>query len=557
MTNEPSKAEHDIDRSAEIERLAALEPVDYEIARVEAANRLRIRASILDREVKKKRRALGFETDKDDKGQGRAVKIVDVLPWQEPVDGEMLATVLTCAIKTYVVIREEAADAIAFWVLHTWLANDFRISPRLALTSPTKGCGKTTVLQLLNLLVRRPKRAGSISPPALFRAVEKYQPTLLLDENEKYLEVGSDFHALLNEGHAKGATVLRVLGEKLELREFCVFGAVAFARNGKLPDDLEQRSIVIELHRRMADEPICQLLPERCESLQRVARMAARWSEDHRADLVDANPDMGILINRIADNWRPLFAIADFIGGEWPARVRDAAMALAPREADSIGTTLLADIKATFEEKQADRLSSTDMCEALIALEGRPWAEWKAGKALTPNQLARLLKPFHVISDTIRVGSKVAKGYYRHHFEEAFQRYLAALGVYETLQRNKPTATGTSAPFQNVTSEAGVTFRKHEKPLRPSDCYGVTFQKGENGLEVISGQGDGPEQPADDLKIPEFLRRLTADERDRFEERAAIREIDGGETREEAEAGATKDLLSSPDFSSAMSSEKR
>ena len=155
-----------------------------------------------------------------------------------------------------------------------------RISPRLAVNSPTKGCGKTTVLRLLNKIARRPKRAGSISPPALFRAVEQFQPTILLDETEKYIEHGSDLHALLNEGHCKGGTVLRVLGEKLELREFSIFGAVAFARNGRLPDDLEQRSIIVEMQRRRPDEPLAELRDDRCESLQTVARMCARWAED-------------------------------------------------------------------------------------------------------------------------------------------------------------------------------------------------------------------------------------------------------------------------------------
>ena len=83
-------------------------------------------------------------------------------------------------------------------------------------------------LRLLADRERRPKRAGPISPPALFRAVEEFQPTILLDETETYIEHGSDLHALLNEGHCQGGTVLRVLGEQLELREFSVFGAVAF-----------------------------------------------------------------------------------------------------------------------------------------------------------------------------------------------------------------------------------------------------------------------------------------------------------------------------------------
>jgi hypothetical protein len=235
----------DIDRVVEIERLAALDPINYEVARAEAAKRLGMRAHVLDGAVAKKRRELGLETgEDDDDGQGRAVKIIDPLPWHEPVSGDRLATTLAVVVKKYLVLSDAAADVIALWTMHTWVVDSFTMSPRLAIVSPTKGCGKTTALRLLNHIARRAKRAGSISPSALFRAIEQFQPTVLLDETEKYVEHGSDLHALLNEGHCKGGSVWRVLGEKLELREFSVFGAMAFARNGKLPDDLEQRSII-------------------------------------------------------------------------------------------------------------------------------------------------------------------------------------------------------------------------------------------------------------------------------------------------------------------------
>ena len=161
-------ADHDVDRAVEIERLASLDPIDYEVARVEAAKRLGIRASVLDRAVAKKRRELGLNIDDDDTGQGRAVKITDVQSWDEPVGGDQIATTLAAVVKTYAVLPDTAADAIALWILRTWLVNAFTISPRLAIISPTKGCGKTTLLRLLNQLVQRPKRAGSISPPALF-----------------------------------------------------------------------------------------------------------------------------------------------------------------------------------------------------------------------------------------------------------------------------------------------------------------------------------------------------------------------------------------------------
>lgn len=462
-----------LDPVVEIERLAALEPIDYEAARADAAKRLGVRATVLDREVAKKRRELGLQEIQDDPGQGRAVKIADILPWPDPVDGDFVATSLAAAIKTYAVLPDVAADTIALWILQTWLLDNFYIAPRLAITSPTKGCGKTTVLRLLCKLTRRPLKSGSISPAALFRAIEQLQPTLILDENEKYLEPGSDLHALLNEGHCRAdGNVLRVLGEKQELRLFNTFGAVAFARNGRIPDDLELRSIVIEMQRRRPDESLSELRDDRCEHLKNLARMCARFADD--CHIGDYDPDMGGLINRVADNWRPLFAIADVIGFDWPKRIREACAGLAPREGESTGPMALADIRTTFDEKAVDRLACLDLCEALAAIEGRPWAEWgRSNKPITPNQLARLLKPFGVIPGNLRIGGRIVKGYYRHQFEALWDRYPAAEGVYEPLQRYNTDGIGISNSIQNATVQAGVADEKSQKAPTNGHCSGV------------------------------------------------------------------------------------
>jgi hypothetical protein len=138
-----------LDRAVEIERLATLEVIDYETSRTDAAKRLRVRAQVLDREVGKKRRELGLEAE-DDAGQGRVVKIEDVLPWADAIEGDRVATGLAASLKKYVVLSDAAADVIALWILHTWLVDKFIVTPRLAVTSPTKGCGKTTVLRFLN-----------------------------------------------------------------------------------------------------------------------------------------------------------------------------------------------------------------------------------------------------------------------------------------------------------------------------------------------------------------------------------------------------------------------
>jgi hypothetical protein len=139
-------AGEDVDLVVEIERLAALEPVAYEVARTEAAKRLKMRVSALDRIVTKKRRELGLDTDDEDNGQGRAVKLVDALPWHEPVYGDELASTLAHAIKTYIALPDVTADAIALWTLHTWIVNAFAISPRLAITSPRRLCCGSSVV---------------------------------------------------------------------------------------------------------------------------------------------------------------------------------------------------------------------------------------------------------------------------------------------------------------------------------------------------------------------------------------------------------------------------
>jgi hypothetical protein len=122
-----------------------------------------------------------------------------------------------------------------------------------------------------------------------------------------------------------------------------------------------------------------------------------------------------------------LLAIADAAGGDWPARARLAVQytgASAAGDEQSARVLLLSDIRAVFAERRLDRLPSAELVEALIAIEGRPWAEWKAGKPITANGLARLLAPFAIKPGTIRTGGATPKGYQLAQFEDAFARYL-------------------------------------------------------------------------------------------------------------------------------------
>lgn len=72
-----------------------------------------------------------------------------------------------------------------------------------------------------------------------------------------------------------------------------------------------------------------------------------------------------------------------------------------------------------------DRVASSTPIEFLAGIEGQPWADWKAGRATTPNQLAPLAGGFGIVSKNLRTGSGVFKGYSASAFADASRRCLA------------------------------------------------------------------------------------------------------------------------------------
>jgi uncharacterized protein DUF3631 len=129
--------------------------------------------------------------------------------------------------------------------------------------------------------------------------------------------------------------------------------------------------------------------------------------------------------NRLGDNYRLLLAIADLAGGEWPEKAREAAQRLSgTADIASVGTRLLAAIKAIFDETGADAIGSADLLAKLTADPDAKWAEWKAGKPISHAQLARLLTPFGIAPGPVRIGTQQIRGYRRSQFEDSWERYL-------------------------------------------------------------------------------------------------------------------------------------
>ena len=403
-----------------IEELASLDSLEYELHRDMAAARLGIRLSALDRLVKGRRAASEDES--------AALPHWNVEPSAEPVDGAALLGNLRQVFRRYIVLPKGADIALPLWVLHAWTMDAGDISPLMILVSPTKRCGKTSVLILLYFLTPRSELSSNITAPALFRYIEEVRPTLLIDEADSFVKDNEELRGILNSGHTKAAAnVIRVNGEH-KPRRFSTWAPKALATIRAVADTLEDRAIVVQLQRKPPTATVARLCRRESEEFAALRSQAARWAEDNFDLLVEPEPQLPNGLNdRACDNWRPLLAIADLAGGEWPLQARRAAYLLSGEAQDgAIGVELLKDIRVGFGDHEVIR--SADLVAKLVADPERPWAEWKHGRALTQKQLASLLRPFRISSITVHPGgASHGKGYRRAHFEAAWEAYCPGL----------------------------------------------------------------------------------------------------------------------------------
>ena len=332
------------------------------------------------------------------------------------MNGQELAAEIEGTIRRHVALGQHYVTATVLWVFFTYCFKAAEVAPILAIISPIKRCGKSTLLDIVSFLVPRRLSSSNITAAAMFRVVDKYSPTLLVDEADTFLNKNDELRGIINASHYKStAYVLRSAGDDHEPRQFSTWCPKAIALIGRLRDTMEDRSIVIQMRRRKPSEEVAKFRREVLNrTLDGVRRRLARWAADHVAQLQSAEPEMpDILEDRAADNSWLLLAIADEVGGVWPQRAREAAITLSTAASEEDGTIrvqLLADIRQVFNEKGTDFLKSKVLLEHLHEMDERPWGEWgRTCKPMSARQLRSQLKPFGVESRQKKIQGVAAR----------------------------------------------------------------------------------------------------------------------------------------------------
>lgn len=329
---------------------------------------------------------------------------------------------------------EHERVAHVLWIAHTHLMGCWESTPRIAFLSPEPGSGKSRALEVTEPLTPRPVHAVNATPAYLFRKVSDPAgpPTILFDEIDTIFgpkaKDNEELRGMLNAGHRRGATAGRcaIRGKEVQTEELPAYAAVALAGLDDLPDTIMSRSVVIRMRRRARGERVEPWRRRTCgpEAVQ-LGEQLATWARSAAGRVTWPDMPEGVE-DRPADVWEALLAVADLAEGDWPARARDAAVAIVTRSAQrppSLGVLLLRDLHTVFDTDGRDRIPTEDVLTALAELDESPWGNLR-GQPLDARGLSRRLSKYDIRPRALRDAGRVFKGYNAADLADAWGRYI-------------------------------------------------------------------------------------------------------------------------------------
>ena len=410
--------------SATVVDLASLSPLDCDLKRNEVAKEMGVQVKTLDAEVK---------TARVDVFAPSSIIFPDVTPFPEPVNPADLFNEIAKTIQSFVVLDKYQALAMTLWIAMTWLIDVLKVAPLAIINAPERACGKSQLLDITGFLSNKALPSSNITTAGLFRITEMYGPTLLIDEVDTFMRDNNDLKGLINAGHTRNsASVIRIVGENNEPRQFKVFGPKALAGislERHLPDSTMSRAIVFNMRRKLPSESVQRLRHAEEGLFDKLKAKLARFAIDYADEVRVSRPELpSELSDRAQDNWESLLAIAGCAGADYLQRATEAALKLSITNDSSvsIGTELLQSIRLIFEDQGILKISSATLVDELMSRKDQPWATYNKGWPMSPRQIAQLLKQYGIKPKTIRMkDGYTPKGYSLDQFDDAFERYLS------------------------------------------------------------------------------------------------------------------------------------
>lgn len=219
-------------------------------------------------------------------------------------------------IHRYVDLSETFETICTHYVLLTWLYDRYNELPYLRVRGDY-GSGKTRFLAVIGSLCYKPIFASGASTTApLFHLLNDIQGTLVLDESDfKYSDTTAELTKILNNGNAKGFSVLRCepsTDGRFVAKAYNIFGPKIIASRESFKDDaLESRCITEDLGNKPLRSDIPISLPDsfEAEALQ-LRNQLLQYRLDHRGrSVLEADFNSSALAGRTRQIYLPLLSL--------------------------------------------------------------------------------------------------------------------------------------------------------------------------------------------------------------------------------------------------------
>jgi hypothetical protein len=332
----------------------------------------------------------------------------------------------------------------SLWTMHTFIYRKYLCTPRLAIVAPEADCGKTTLLNTIShLSYRGGMNLADSTPPFYFRVVQMHKVMITIDEADVLFDpsVSDDLIKtqirIFNAGHSQVGQVGRCVGEQQDPRVFNLFAPLAIAyinkKELKIPVPTRSRCLFSPLDRMPAHVKVAEFDANDLTAHQTLQRKTMRWRNDH-IDQLSLDPTMPASIKtRNADNWKPLFAMADLdTRGDFANTLRALAVAETQRlqaSKRSESTLMLGDFRSTiFSNVEGPAAFSCTVEEKLNLMEDRPWGGMSRREppfvGISQRKIADLLEPYGIKPKRVEINGRRGRGYERKDFEQAWALYL-------------------------------------------------------------------------------------------------------------------------------------
>ena len=377
--------------------------------------------------------------EQDDGDDGTASSFGELItPADEEVGAEIFDDVID-SLRHYLHIDRSNAMKVAFWIAHANLFQEFQHTPRLLVTAPTRGCGKTLLITVMQWMTNKSIQAGKVTSGAFIRLCAEGDLTFYVDEADRLFTNSHDeMTTALNNGWEQGGNFFKCLGDTNLPTRMSTHSAVTLAGidlTRKLQGPTLDRAIVVEMEKAQPGD-----LPERFKHrkhepiFRELGQRLLRWCNDHRHQMADyetAIPDE--VEDRTYNKWQPLVSIAELASSKLGEQVLRLVLNEEEVDGDDLINKILRDGRSIYDRLEpqlpeygidpyqgshANGFQPNFMAEELGRLVDpddpgyRPWARFHADKReeqdarIGGRDVTKILKSLNIKKTTVRWGPK-------------------------------------------------------------------------------------------------------------------------------------------------------